>query len=83
MGVATTIVVPDLRDTLRAREDFTLIRDVVWCHEHWQQLPGPGGLYLVPEKHFLEFMHPDAPSDRHVEVILDEEGLRFKPYADE
>jgi hypothetical protein len=30
------------------------------------------------DKIYLEFLHPDAPDGHHVDVILDEEGLRFK-----
>lgn len=31
---------------------------------------------------FIELEHPHAPHGRHVDVILDEKGLRFKPDAD-
>ena len=67
MGFATTVVYPSLRDKLRAREDFVVIDD----HPHGED-----------DKVYLEFLHPDAPDGRHVDVILDEEGLRFKPDAD-
>ena len=66
MGFATTIVYPELLDELWKREDVIFIDTTVW---------GEG-------KMFLEFIHPDAPDGRHVDVILDEEGLRFKPDAD-
>jgi hypothetical protein len=66
MGKATTIVTPCLRDKLYARADVTVIKDEAWCVHH----------------RFLKFLHPDAPDGRHVDVILDEEGLRFKPDAD-
>jgi hypothetical protein len=67
MGFATTVVTEELADTLWGREDFILIDTTVWDDDG---------------KVFLEFIHPDAPDGRHVDVILDEEGLRFKPDAD-
>ena len=66
MGKATTIVTPELRNVLSTREDINIIRDEEWCGRD----------------RFLEVLHPDAPDGRHVDVILDEEGLRFKPDQD-
>jgi hypothetical protein len=66
MGRATTIVYPDLRDRLSARDDFSVIRDEAW-DDHIR---------------FIEFLHPEAPDGRHVDVILEGPVLRFKPDAD-
>jgi hypothetical protein len=32
--------------------------------------------------HYVVILHPDAPEGRHVDVILDDGGLRFRPEVD-
>jgi hypothetical protein len=82
MGKATTIVTQQVRDKLYARADVTIIKDEMWdvAHHWWNSRENL--LEVVPETRFLKFLHPEAPDGRHVDVILDEEGLRFKPDAD-
>ena len=65
MGRVTAIVDSEFRDELIALEHLEgmrIVREASWG----------AGLY------FLAIDHPEAPDGRHVDVILDEEGLRFK-----
>jgi hypothetical protein len=64
--LTTTIVTPELRDVLRDREDFFIVRDEAWSDT----------------ERYLEFMHPHAPYGRHVDVFFDENRLRFRPHEE-
>jgi hypothetical protein len=66
MGIATAVVTPELRDQLCECDDITIFRDEAW------------DLFL----RFIEFVAWHAPDGRHVDIILDDRGLRFKPDAD-
>ena len=66
MGQVTAVVSRELLDQLRERDDISFVYENRW------------GVGLS----FIRVNHPDAPDGRHVDVILDEKGLRFKPDQD-
>lgn len=66
MGTVTTVVTRSVRDDLWETKDLLILRDVPWCDK----------------LRFLQINHPRAPAGRHVDVILDERGLRFRPDQD-
>ena len=66
MTKCTTIVTRSVRDDLLASKELLIVRDVPWCDN----------------LRYIQIYHPKAPDGRHVDVILDESGLRFKPDQD-
>lgn len=84
MGRATCIVNTEFRAKLYAiaarpdTMDLYILRDRPWGHEL-----RPDGTY-TEQKHYLEIISDKLKhgDNGHVDVILDERGLRFGPHED-
>ena len=82
MPTCTTIVTKSVRDALWAYNGLLIMRDVLWGNHFYKWCDKKQRTEFFPELRFLQIKHWAAPTGRHVDVIIDEHGLRFKPDQD-